>query len=84
MLTLGEVLRRTTTYLGERGSSSPRLDADLLLAHALGMDRMQLYLEHDRPLTPAELEGPEHSSGGAETGNRWRTSWARRLFATST
>ncbi|MEZ5081163.1 MAG: peptide chain release factor N(5)-glutamine methyltransferase [Thermoleophilia bacterium] len=57
MLTLGEVLRRTTTYLGERGSSSPRLDADLLLAHALGMDRMQLYLEHDRPLTPAELEG---------------------------
>lgn len=55
MLTLGEVLRRTAAYLAERGSSSPRLDADLLLGEALKMDRMRLYLEHDRPLTEAEL-----------------------------
>lgn len=55
MLTLGEVLRRTAAYLAERGSPSPRLDADLLLGEALGMDRMRLYLEHDRPLTEAEL-----------------------------
>lgn len=55
MLTLGEVLRRTAAYLAERGSGSPRLDADLLLGEALGMDRMRLYLEHDRPLTEAEL-----------------------------
>ncbi|MCC6833133.1 MAG: peptide chain release factor N(5)-glutamine methyltransferase [Thermoleophilia bacterium] len=55
MLTLGEVLRRTAAYLAERGIPSARLDADLLLGEALGMDRMRLYLEHDRPLTEAEL-----------------------------
>jgi len=55
MLTLGEVLRRTAAYLAERGIPGARLDADLLLGEALGMDRMRLYLEHDRPLTEAEL-----------------------------
>jgi release factor glutamine methyltransferase len=49
------VLRRSAGYLGERGSSSPRLDADLLLAHALGVDRLTLYTDHERPLTPPEL-----------------------------
>lgn len=49
------MLRRTARHLAERGSPSPRLDADLLLAHALGIDRLQLYTEHDRPLTSAEL-----------------------------
>ena len=54
-LTVGEVLRRSTTYLAAKGSSSPRLDADLLVAHVLGMRRLDLYLEHDRPLNSAEL-----------------------------
>ena len=54
-LTVGEILRRSTTYLEAKGSSSPRLDADLLVAHALGMRRLDLYLEHDRPLNAAEL-----------------------------
>jgi release factor glutamine methyltransferase len=49
------VLRRSAGYLGERGSASPRLDADLLLAHALGIDRLTLYTDHERPLTPPEL-----------------------------
>ena len=49
------MLRRSAGYLGERGSASPRLDADLLLAHALGVDRLTLYTDHERPLTPAEL-----------------------------
>jgi release factor glutamine methyltransferase len=55
LLTLGEVLRRTARHLAERGSPSPRLDADLLLAHALGLQRIELYTAHDRPLTPPEL-----------------------------
>ncbi len=54
-LTVGEVVRRSTTYLAAKGSSSPRLDADLLVAHVLGMRRLDLYLEHDRPLDSAEL-----------------------------
>lgn len=55
-LSIGEVLRRSTAYLAERGSPSPRLDADLLLAHALGVERIQLYTDSERPLTPPELD----------------------------
>jgi release factor glutamine methyltransferase len=54
-LSVGEVLRRSATYLAAKGSSSPRLDADLLVAHVLGLRRLDLYLEHDRPLNSAEL-----------------------------
>jgi release factor glutamine methyltransferase len=49
------VLRRSAAYLAGRGSPSARLDADLLLAHALGVERLALYTGADRPLTPAEL-----------------------------
>jgi release factor glutamine methyltransferase len=55
-MTLGEVLRRSTDYLAEREVETPRLDAELLLGKALGCSRLQLYLEHDRPLVAAELD----------------------------
>ena len=41
--------------LAGRGIEGARLDAELLLAHALGCERLQLYLEMDRPLAEAEL-----------------------------
>ncbi|MBI2684219.1 MAG: peptide chain release factor N(5)-glutamine methyltransferase [Actinobacteria bacterium] len=53
-LTIGEVVRKTTSFLAARGVSSARLDAELLVAHALGIDRLRVYTEHDRPLTRAE------------------------------
>ena len=53
--TLIEVLRLSTDYLAQHGSTSPRLDAELLLAHALGVRRIDLYLLHDRPLREPEL-----------------------------
>ena len=43
-------------YLEEKGVESGRLDAEHLLAHALGKDRLQLYLEFERPLTEDELD----------------------------
>jgi release factor glutamine methyltransferase len=55
-LELGEVLRRSTAYLERRGSPTARLDAELLLAHALGLSRIELYTHHDRPLTAAETD----------------------------
>lgn len=55
-LTVGEIVRRSTAYLSARGSPSPRLDAELLLAHTLTVERIALYTDHDRPLAPAELE----------------------------
>ncbi len=54
-LTVGEVLRRSTEHLAARGCESPRLDAELLLAHALGMARIDLYMAFDRPVAEDEL-----------------------------
>ncbi len=50
-----DVLRWTTTRFEERGLASPRLDAEILVAHALGVPRLQLYVQFDRPLAPEEL-----------------------------
>lgn len=50
-----DVLRLSTEYLEKHQSASPRLDAELLLAHALGVRRIDLYLMHDRPLQGPEL-----------------------------
>jgi release factor glutamine methyltransferase len=56
VLTVGEVLRRSTAHLTEKGAETPRLDAELLLAHALGLERIELYMHLDRPLDAGELE----------------------------
>ncbi len=53
-MTLAEVLRGATDYLAARGVEHPRLDAERLLARALGLTRMELYTQHDRPLSEAE------------------------------
>jgi release factor glutamine methyltransferase len=55
VITLAEVLRRSTDYLQSHGSSTPRLDAELLLAHGLGLSRLELYTQFDRPLSEGEL-----------------------------
>lgn len=44
-------------YLEKKGVESGRLDAEHLLAHVLGVERLQLYLEFERPLTSDELDG---------------------------
>jgi release factor glutamine methyltransferase len=53
-VTLAEVLRGATEYLAARGVEHPRLDAERLLARALGLTRMELYTQHDRPLSEGE------------------------------
>jgi release factor glutamine methyltransferase len=50
-----DVLRLSTTYLGDRGSTTARLDSELLCAQALGIGRLDLYLQFDRPLDEHEL-----------------------------
>ncbi len=54
--TVGSLLKTTAAYFAEKGVDSARLDAELLLARALGCDRIHLYTGHDRMLTPAELD----------------------------
>jgi release factor glutamine methyltransferase len=51
-----DVLRAATRYLEERGSASPRLDAEVLLAHGLSVRRIDLYLQHDRRLSEEERD----------------------------
>lgn len=53
--TVLKVLQWTADYLTQRGVDNGRLDAELLLAQSLGLDRVGLYLNHDRPLTVPEL-----------------------------
>ena len=48
--TVREVVTWTSQRLGSEGVESSRLDAEVLLAHALGCDRVTLYLDLDRPL----------------------------------
>ena len=56
MLTVLEIIKRTTEFLGTKGVENPRLNAELLVGQGLGLQRMQLYLQFERPLADAELE----------------------------
>ncbi|MCL2011589.1 MAG: peptide chain release factor N(5)-glutamine methyltransferase [Cystobacterineae bacterium] len=53
--TIASVLQWTSQQFKKLGVDSPRLTAELLLAHALQCSRVALYLEYERPLEPKEL-----------------------------
>lgn len=52
--TVLDLLRWTTHHFAARGIDSARLDAECLLSHALGMERLRLYIEFDKPVNEAE------------------------------
>ncbi|HJT76605.1 MAG TPA: peptide chain release factor N(5)-glutamine methyltransferase [Gemmataceae bacterium] len=47
--TIGRLLDWTAGFLQQKGSESPRLDAEVLLAHALGCRRIDLYTRYEEP-----------------------------------
>ena len=51
--TVRRVLEWTTGHLKKYGSDTPRLDAEILLSHARGCQRIQLYTSFDEPLSDA-------------------------------
>ncbi|MBO2521901.1 MAG: peptide chain release factor N(5)-glutamine methyltransferase [Clostridia bacterium] len=54
--TVMDYLQLATGHLDASGVESPRLDAEVLLADLLGIERIQLYVQHDRPLTRLEVD----------------------------
>ncbi len=53
--TIARVLKWAADDFRKRNNPSPRLDAELLLSHALGADRIRLVLDSERELSPVEL-----------------------------
>ena len=51
-----EAIRKSAEFLAKKGVESPRLQAELLLAHLLKLPRMKLYLNFERALSPAETD----------------------------
>lgn len=56
MDSLLDVVRRTAAFFEKKGVDSPRLTAELLFAQQLGLRRLDLYLQFERPLTALELD----------------------------
>jgi len=56
MRTVLEIITASSDYLAARSIENPRLNAEHLVGHALGLPRMQLYLQFERPLMERELE----------------------------
>ncbi len=53
--TILKLLRWTEEYFRSKAVEGPRSGAQILLAHLLGLERIDLYLRHDQPLNPEEL-----------------------------
>lgn len=54
--TIGRALEWTEGYLARKGDKAPRSSAQRLLTFATGLERIELYLDLERPLAPAELD----------------------------
>lgn len=55
-MTVLEVIQRSADFLSRKGVDSPRLQAELLLAHVLQLPRLKLYLDFERRLSDAEAD----------------------------
>ena len=54
--TVLELLKWTTDYFRRNGIDSARLDAEVLLAHALEIERLRLYIDYEKPVLPEERD----------------------------
>ncbi len=55
-MTIGEILKVTEEYFKNKNLKNPRLDAEILLAEVLNTNRLNLYLQQDKPLKEFEID----------------------------
>lgn len=55
-MTVLELLGKATPWLSRKGSESAKADAEILLAHALRVRRIDLFLQFDKPVTSSEQD----------------------------
>ncbi|HEU0303199.1 MAG TPA: peptide chain release factor N(5)-glutamine methyltransferase [Gaiellaceae bacterium] len=53
-MTVADAVKASTEFLAGKGVPSPRVDAEHLVAKALGLTRLDIYLQYDRPLSDEE------------------------------
>lgn len=51
-----EVFEKSVNFFKEKKIESARLDAELLISHALKIERMQIYLKYEQPLSETEIQ----------------------------
>jgi release factor glutamine methyltransferase len=56
MITILEAINLSSQYLEQKGIESPRMNAELLLAHIIQCKRLDLYLSYDKPLSDEEVD----------------------------
>ena len=69
--------------LPTKGSESARLDAEILMAHALKINRTRLYMEHNKPLDDHELRDIRLLVQRRGTVNPLRILWALKVSGPS-
>ncbi len=55
LVTVLDVIQRSSEFLTRKGVESPRLQVELMLAHVLQLPRLKLYLNFDQPVTETQL-----------------------------
>lgn len=53
---LMDLVQRSAAWLGERGLANARREAEWIFSEALGLTRMELYLQFERPLMDDEID----------------------------
>ena len=56
MITLIDVIQKTSDFFSAKSIENARLNAELIIAKVLNLNRLDLYLQFDRPLEPGILD----------------------------
>ena len=67
--TITKLLNWVRQFLTDKGIDSPRLSAELLLSHVLGLKRIELYTQYDTVVGRQESMPPHHAAMALKTPN---------------